>query len=511
MTTTTRSRAAIYARISRDQRDDRLGVERQTRLCEGICRERGWTVEAAFEDNDISATEGRRRRPGFEKLLTGTREGLFDVVVAVDLDRLVRSHRDLLRLVESCTEHGVRVAFQSEAGFDPVTGDGMMEIEVRTSVAAEEIRKLRRRVRRKRQEQAERGLPNNGMRPYGWESSQRKRRRPREIRVLRGMVDRLLAGASQGDIVRWLNDGVKAPTAYGRRWTVARVRRTLLAPGLAGLREVRNSRGEVVDTVKATWKGVITPEERARIVAVLSNVRRHRAPSQYLLSGGLLICGRCGSPMVGAGDREHRRYRCPQLGTMVSRPVDGCGRVSHLRDTLEGYVVSFALHWAITPEVVRSRRAEADAVASEASKVRERLAALRLKEERLNDMRVDGDISPPEHRRKMSDLTREREHLERQLGRVQSAEDALTEAGGFEECRRRWDTLTHNERRAVLRSLLVEVKVMPGVPGRNTFDPRRVHIAPDWQPLLDLADSVDPAELTDELQAQVLAEWSGEP
>jgi DNA invertase Pin-like site-specific DNA recombinase len=160
----------------------------------------------------------------------------------------------------------VRVAFEREAGFDPVTGDGMLEIEIRTTVAAEEIRKVRRRVKRQKRERAEKGLHQGGPRPFGYRSSARTEVVETEAEVIRQAADRLLRGASQGDVARWLNEQ-RVPTARGRvgAWTVSRVRKLLTRADLAGLREVRDENGEVVDTVTAAWKPIVTVEEHERL------------------------------------------------------------------------------------------------------------------------------------------------------------------------------------------------------------------------------------------------------
>jgi site-specific DNA recombinase len=481
--------AAIYCRISRDAEDAGLGVARQEKLCRNVCRQHGWPVAEVFTDNDVSAA-GRKPRPAFDQLLAAVEDGRFRVVVALDLDRLTRSHKDLLRIVEACTKHGVRVAFEREAGFDPVTGEGMLEIEIRTSVAAEEIRKVRNRVTRQKRERAAKGLPQGGPRPLGYTSSSREKVKPREAKLIREATSRLLHGASQGDVCRWLNDRGYT-TAQGHRWTVSRLRKLLMRADVAGRREVRNEQGDVVEVLPASWKPIITPDEHDRLVAILTNVRRHRAPSQYLLTPPepLAFCV-CGAPLYGAGGRDYRIYRCKPEYDLGSASQRGCGGVQVRADWLEEHVVNFALSFATHPDVIASRQEERIRVEGEASVLRAALTKLDVKEQRINDLAADDDgMSPREYRRKMSEVRSEREHLERQLAKVQTAEGQLVESGGYEEARRRWDGLTFNERRVVLRSLLVKVTLRPaGRPGSTVFDPDRVVIQPDWGPLIESAE-----------------------
>lgn len=55
--------AAFYARISLDSRDTGLGVERQFKGCRALAKRKGWVIAEEFVDNDVSANNGKPRRP----------------------------------------------------------------------------------------------------------------------------------------------------------------------------------------------------------------------------------------------------------------------------------------------------------------------------------------------------------------------------------------------------------------------------------------------------------------
>jgi site-specific DNA recombinase len=54
------ARAAIYTRISKDLTLVGLGVARQLKDCRGVAERNGWCVLEELEDNDVSATNGKR-------------------------------------------------------------------------------------------------------------------------------------------------------------------------------------------------------------------------------------------------------------------------------------------------------------------------------------------------------------------------------------------------------------------------------------------------------------------
>ena len=62
---------------------------------------RGWTVDRVYVDNDVSASR-RRRRPAFEELLEHVAEGRYQVLLALDLDRLTHA-RTVTPLLASST------------------------------------------------------------------------------------------------------------------------------------------------------------------------------------------------------------------------------------------------------------------------------------------------------------------------------------------------------------------------------------------------------------------------
>ena len=110
-------RAGVYLRISADRTGDEAGVNRQREDDMALVARRGWTLAAEFCDNDTSAA-GKAERPGFRALLAAIERGTVTAVVAWTLDRLVRTARDRLALVEACQQHGVIIALVRGSDMD---------------------------------------------------------------------------------------------------------------------------------------------------------------------------------------------------------------------------------------------------------------------------------------------------------------------------------------------------------------------------------------------------------
>src|SRR6478672_5312689 len=104
-------RAVIYARYSSDQQRE-ASIEDQIRVCERRIEREGWTLLHSYYDRALSGAS--RLRPGYQKLLTDARAGVFDVVVAEALDRLSRDQEDVAALFKQLRFQGIRLITLAE-------------------------------------------------------------------------------------------------------------------------------------------------------------------------------------------------------------------------------------------------------------------------------------------------------------------------------------------------------------------------------------------------------------
>jgi DNA invertase Pin-like site-specific DNA recombinase len=87
-------RAALYLRVSTlDQNPENQGLDLRQ-----LAGQRGFTIVAEFVDHGISGT--RAKRPGLDRLLADARRGCFEVVVVWACDRLARSTRHFLEVLD---------------------------------------------------------------------------------------------------------------------------------------------------------------------------------------------------------------------------------------------------------------------------------------------------------------------------------------------------------------------------------------------------------------------------
>lgn len=120
--TTSVKKAAFYVRVSTS---DGQTTENQLRHLHEVAQRLGWTVVAIFNDEGVSGSKGRDRRPGLDMMLKGVARREFDIVAAWSVDRLGRSLPDLVTLLGDLQARGVDLFLHQQA-LDTSTPSGKM-------------------------------------------------------------------------------------------------------------------------------------------------------------------------------------------------------------------------------------------------------------------------------------------------------------------------------------------------------------------------------------------------
>lgn len=140
-------RAAIYARVSTPDQH----LEAQLYDLRDLAAKRGYTVIREFEDRGVSGSKSKR--VGLDAMLCGARRREFDVLLVAAFDRIARSTKNFLEIVDELNELGIEFVSAREA-IDTSGPMGRMFItlvgsiaELERSLIVERIKAGMRRVR----------------------------------------------------------------------------------------------------------------------------------------------------------------------------------------------------------------------------------------------------------------------------------------------------------------------------------------------------------------------------
>lgn len=424
-------RAFTYARQSRDLTE---GIDRQQERTRRLAEQRGYEVVAEFTDNDTSATKARGKG-AWPRMLDQLRDGGADVVIAVDMDRLVRSLGDLIKL----TETGAAV-LTVDGELDLTTADGEFRASMMATLARFEVKRKSERQLRANEHRVSLGRPNPQRRRFGYETDTRTPREP-EAAVVRTVYEKVAAGQSLRSIAKELNAEGHV-TAAGKEWQPVRLREMVLRPYDSGF----TYKGETIASDQVTPLVSVELAETAR--AVLADPTRKTSPGntvKHMLSG-LVYCGveDCGAIMV-----YMQTYRCK----------DHPSHPSIIKKNLEPLVAREVARAVVTytGEVRDAGRGDVRALVDAHKRLEEQTSAV------LAD-RAEGLVTAAVARTQLIALQEKREAVESQLEAVRSSGSALValhglaqrlQGGQVETVATRFMELPLDDQRELVRQLVL--------------------------------------------------------
>jgi site-specific DNA recombinase len=287
--------SAVYLRISKDKAlgtdDEGLAVDRQRKDIHNLLKAKGWEIGPEYLENDTSAS-GKVPRPEYARMLADYEAGKFGAMAAWDLDRFWRVPMEFEHLLGLVDTQGLMLATVG-GDADLATDNGILYARIKVAVAASEL--SRRSARQKARFAQDREAGNHhwrGRRPFGL--TLEGKLVEKEAQAIRDIAEIILNDGTISSCVTLLSKrGIL--TTFGQEWQRQPLRRTLMHPRLAGLRE---HKGELI---KGNWEAVLDEDQWRSLVDRLSTPGRPKlkqTKEEYLLSG-LLTCKECGGKAYG--------------------------------------------------------------------------------------------------------------------------------------------------------------------------------------------------------------------
>lgn len=290
-------------RISEDKSGTQFGIATQRERTTKLIEAREWELVGEYVDNSVSASKERGKGTAWHDMLTAAKRGDFDMIVAVDLDRLLRQTADLARLIET----GAKVV-TVDGEIDLSTADGEFRATMLAGIARFEVRRKSERTVRANQQRREQGIPLRTLKVLGY-TPDGMRVVEEEAEAIRTSYTDFLSGVTLRRISHDLNDHGYT-TSKKRPWQTHSVRGVLANPRNAGL-ILHHETGELYPS---NAPAIVSMDVWKAAQEKLADPSRRTAPGakpKWLLSG-LALCGRCGSTNIRVGKTTTGvpAYRC---------------------------------------------------------------------------------------------------------------------------------------------------------------------------------------------------------
>ena len=286
---------ALYIRKSVLEVDG-FSIEGQIEKTTMYCKSRGWKGLKKYIDN--GKTGANMDREGLQQLLKDISKGKIEKVVVYKLDRLSRSQKDTLYLIEECfLKNNVEFISISES-FDTTTPFGRAMIGMLSVFAQLERENIRERTMLGRTAKAKSGKPIATTAPLGYKLvNDELIVDEKEAMIVKEIFEMYINGIAKTVIQRHLKD------KYG---TIDRCvhlvqilsRETYIGKVKCGKEVYDGNHEAIID--KATW-------DKAQ--ELLANSRKTHSYSYKVnsLLGGLLYCEQCG--VKAYSDVSHNKYK----------------------------------------------------------------------------------------------------------------------------------------------------------------------------------------------------------
>lgn len=274
--------AALYIRVSTDaQREEGYSIDAQKEMLSAYCVSRQisdyeFYIDGGFTGSNID-------RPEMQRLIEDIKLGRISHVIVYKLDRLSRSQKDTLYLIEDVfNPHGVSFVSLNE-NMDTSTPIGRAMLGIMSAFAQLERETIRERTRMGMKERVKNGYwPGGGKVPFGYDYDREKG---------------ILVPNADADKVRLMYE------LYLRGWSMMKIASEvgLRYDRLAEQIIRRKTNTGVICYKGAEYKGrheaIVSEETYNMAMEMLERRSRGGLTSSKNLLSGLIYCGVCGAKM----------------------------------------------------------------------------------------------------------------------------------------------------------------------------------------------------------------------
>lgn len=466
------NKVALYVRVSTtSQMEEGYSIEEQKAKLESYCDIKDWHIYKVYTDGGFSGST--TERPALEQLIKDAQSKLFDTVLVYKLDRLSRSQKDTLYLIEDIfLKNNIEFVSLLE-NFDTSTPFGRAVIGLLSVFAQLEREQIKERMQLGKLGRAKAGKSMMWAKTsYGYNYDKETGSmtvNEYEALAVKEIYSSYLAGMS----ITKLRDKINEEYPKQPAWSYRTIRGILANPVYCGLNQYKGQ------TFQGTHKPIIslvdfeqTQRElakRQQTARELSNPRPFQA--KYMLSG-LAQCGYCHAPLkviLGAVRKDgtrFKRYECYQRhprktrGVTVYNDNKKCESGYYDMELLEHYVLTRIAQLQNDPDKIQELFSDDTSPEIDKQAIQKQIDSLTVKLSKLNDLYLDDRITLDELRAKSSDFIKQRSALEEEMKKASTDK----QAGQREKIEKLLDAssvldMSYDNQKVIVRELIDKVQV----------------------------------------------------
>lgn len=426
----------LYVRVSTsEQAEEGYSVGEQEARLRSYCSAMGFTVNAVHIDPGFSGAT--LDRPGINKVIKDVRGGCVKKVIVWKLDRLSRSQKDVLILLEDVfLENGCNFISLMES-FDTATPFGRCIVGILAAFAQMERENIKSRMMMGKHAGLKEGRYFSGRAPIGYQYEMQQNGKlalavdPFTSKAVKDMFRLYASGKSESAVAGYVQEKYGLFPALDRHSAAGRISRIMRNPVYMGMVRMKDQ------CYEGRHDSIVEPElwqnVNERLSQNLQAFKRSYGGSDGLLCG-LLFCGDCGARMSirswkkksGEKVKKYMCYSVSRATPAMIRSENCSNRKKHLTlaeldDLVLNEIKKLALDPAALDPLIEESAGE---TGPDLSVFRERLGTIEKQLTRLLNLYQAGIVGLEEIQDRLSSLKEEREAVQK------SIEEAEGESSG---------------------------------------------------------------------------------
>lgn len=453
-------RAALYIRVSTlEQAQEGYSVGEQKERLIAYCKAKDWLIADIYVDGGY--TGSNLKRPGIQKLISETDK--FEMVLVYKLDRLSRSQRDTLYLIEEVFRPNDVDFISMQESFDTSTPFGKAMIGLLAVFAQLERAQIKERTWMGRVARAKTGLYHGGGNiPIGYEYSDGKLViNPYEAEQVKKIYEWYLSGLSLKAITERLqNEGYTNKYSSYNSWSSVR--------NILG-NETYTGRLHFGDIVVENAHEAIISDEQYKAAQILRGKKQEMYgpafQSKHMLTG-LMFCGKCGGRYYLRNSGKYSYYACysrtKQMQSMVKDPncMNKIWKVQELDTVVDLKIRELLQSPKMAAEIAVSRPKKTPVVSNN-SNIEKRIRDIDKQISKLMELYQMDDIPAELLGEKINKLYGERTALQETL--IPEAEPSAMPFDLVKEliadAAQIWDYADESQKHRILQSLITKIVI----------------------------------------------------
>ena len=467
-------RVALYPRVSTlEQAREGWSIGEQIERMNSYCSAKGWDVYECYTDAGFSGAS--MMRPGLQSMISDIKDGKIDLVLVYKLDRLSRSQKDTLYLIEDVfLANNVHFASLTE-NFDTSTPFGRAMVGILSVFAQLEREQFRERSKMGKEARAKKGLYHGGSLPIGYDYENGKLVINKyEAQQIREIFSYFLEGDAMTAITKKLVDAGYTHKHGSWEHSDNRIRAILRNELYAGWSHVGN------ELVPGQHEAIISQETFDAAMEKIKerdkqNPDRKSAFQHTSLLGGFLYCHYCGARYFAMTRHtkhankvyEYPKYICYSRYGLVKHMVKNpnCRNKIVDRNKLDLIVKNQIKGLISHPESIEqliSKHKASDTKTAERETLASRLKSVKKQIDKVMDLYLIGDIDKSIISDRLTNLQTEHNLLEERLDAIKETPPALSvpeTKSILAEIGDDLDSPNLNTQRHIIDSLIAKVEV----------------------------------------------------